>query len=324
MSRTNDSTKLRSASTGSIQNLTNMLAEREVQIRLIGGPSSHETQSPMRAPYSVVDVIDGAEEETFSFETFSSLLALSHSLHKDFIIARVTTADPSEENKFFYSYYLAHQMNKVLFRTQPEEGLLHRMKARNPLNNVLVVGDVHYYRISPEQVDNVIEMHSSVHRSKQVSSSQSVIDLSEVKGEATLDESAQLISGETEESIWKFDAEYYASDDDFLMKSTVREYFKQNAVSENDHVLFTLYSPEEHIVPIPDNLNGEQEIVRSWRNCFGILASRHYIKWFLFVYLLLGLVLVKFVIPSEYAYLVGFLLVFFLAFIVVFIIEFDV
>ena len=51
--------------------------------------------------------------------------------NKDFIVARVTTVDPHDEQRFYYSYYAAHHINKVLFRTQPEEGLLHRMKAKN-------------------------------------------------------------------------------------------------------------------------------------------------------------------------------------------------
>ncbi|KAI8621350.1 hypothetical protein BC830DRAFT_1039243, partial [Chytriomyces sp. MP71] len=61
-----------------------------------------------------------------------------------FLLARVVTVDPQEETRFYYSYS-AHHINKVLFRTQPEEGLLHRMKAKNPLNNMVIIGDVHYY-----------------------------------------------------------------------------------------------------------------------------------------------------------------------------------
>jgi len=53
---------------------------------------------------------------------------------KDFIISRVKTADPNDENKFYYSYYAAHHINKVIFRTQPEQSLLHRMRAKN-VNN---------------------------------------------------------------------------------------------------------------------------------------------------------------------------------------------
>jgi len=53
------------------------------------------------------------------------------SKNKDFIIARIKTADPSASNKYFYSYYDAHHINKILFKTQPELSLLHRMQAKN-------------------------------------------------------------------------------------------------------------------------------------------------------------------------------------------------
>ena len=63
------------------------------------------------------------------------------------ILFSVTTRDPQDESKLYYSYYAAHHINKVLFRTQPDQGLLHRMRAKNPMNNMTIVGDVHYYVI---------------------------------------------------------------------------------------------------------------------------------------------------------------------------------
>jgi hypothetical protein len=64
-------------------------------------------------------------------ETFESLLLSHLNAHLDFIIARVTTRDPNDPEKLYYSYYDAHQINRVLFRTQSDQGLLHRMKAKN-------------------------------------------------------------------------------------------------------------------------------------------------------------------------------------------------
>ncbi|KAI8351885.1 hypothetical protein B0O80DRAFT_368381, partial [Mortierella sp. GBAus27b] len=100
-----------------------------------------------------VDELDALDEDPFTLDSFENLMRLHASKGKDFIVARVTTQDPNDEAKLYHSYYGAHQINKVLFRTQPEEGLLHRMKARNPLNNMLVVGDVHYYTISAKDVN---------------------------------------------------------------------------------------------------------------------------------------------------------------------------
>ncbi|KAG0206905.1 hypothetical protein BGX28_001774 [Mortierella sp. GBA30] len=100
-----------------------------------------------------IDQLDALDEDPFTLDSFENLMRLHANKGKDFILARVTTQDPNDSTKHYHSYYGAHQINKVLFRTQPEEGLLHRMKARNPLNNMLVVGDVHYYIVSADDVN---------------------------------------------------------------------------------------------------------------------------------------------------------------------------
>merc|ERR1719354_752587 len=116
-------------------------------------PPSEQRTSPVNAivpsnnPEEIVDVLDAEDEDPFTLETFEAMLKLHMQKEIDFIIARVKTADPEDEDRFYYSYYAAHHINKVLFRTQPDEGLLHRMRAKNPLNNMPIVGDVHYFVI---------------------------------------------------------------------------------------------------------------------------------------------------------------------------------
>lgn len=119
----------------------------------------HAAQRPMEedcktcsSPSQAIDEFDAANEESFTLESFANLIANAHVASKSFILARVTTADPQDTQKLYYSYYDAQHINKVLFRTQPEASLLHRMRARNPLNNMPVLGDVEYYIISPESV----------------------------------------------------------------------------------------------------------------------------------------------------------------------------
>ncbi|KAF9284934.1 hypothetical protein BGZ68_004285, partial [Mortierella alpina] len=102
-----------------------------------------------------IDQLDALDEDPFTLDSFENLMRMHANKGKDFILARVTTQDPNDDTKHYYSYYGAHQINKVLFRTQPDEGLLHRMKARNPLNNMLVVGDVHYYIVSADEINAV-------------------------------------------------------------------------------------------------------------------------------------------------------------------------
>jgi hypothetical protein len=92
-------------------------------IRLIGGPEEDDG--------ALIDVLDSHYEDTFSLEPLHKLLAMHHSEGKDYVLARVSTQDPRDESKFYYSIYDSHHINKVLFRTQPDQGLLHRMRAKN-------------------------------------------------------------------------------------------------------------------------------------------------------------------------------------------------
>lgn len=108
-------------------------------------PTINDSVLPSPDPNVIVDVLDTTNEEPFTLESLESLIKMHWELNLDFIIARVTTVDPDDETRLYYSHYAAHHINKVLFRTQPEQGLLHRMKAKNPLNNMTIVGDVHYY-----------------------------------------------------------------------------------------------------------------------------------------------------------------------------------
>jgi hypothetical protein len=77
--------------------------------------------------------------------------------------------DPNDSMKYYYSYYAAHHINKVLFRTEPSLGLLHRMRAKNPLNNMTIVGDVHYY------VVNYRESKKKLHLKTEIPSNLSVV-----------------------------------------------------------------------------------------------------------------------------------------------------
>lgn len=100
----------------------------------------------------LLDHFDADNEESFTLESFDQLIQTAASSNKYFILAKVITADPNDESRHYQSYYDAQQINKVLFRTQPEQSLLHRMRAKNPLNNMPIIGDVVYYIISPASV----------------------------------------------------------------------------------------------------------------------------------------------------------------------------
>lgn len=139
-------------------------------ISIIGAPpppsdsreTGHSTAIlPAANPCEVVDVLDAMDEDPFTLETFESMINLHAEKELDFLIARVQTVDPDDDSRFYYSYYAAHHINKVLFRAQPEEGLLHRMRAKNPLNNMTIIGDVHYYVIKPQKVQSPINFSAA-------------------------------------------------------------------------------------------------------------------------------------------------------------------
>lgn len=119
----------------------------------VPNPAMKDMKGGKNNDLEIVDMLDAQNEDPFTLEPLEGLIILHAQQGKDFILARVTTVDPVDENRYYYSYYAAHHINKVLFRTQPEEGLLHRMKARNPLNNMTIVGDVFYYVIKANAIN---------------------------------------------------------------------------------------------------------------------------------------------------------------------------
>ncbi|KNE66233.1 hypothetical protein AMAG_10472 [Allomyces macrogynus ATCC 38327] len=413
---------------------------------------------------------------------------------------------PNDETKFYYSYYAAHHINKVLFRTQPEEGLLHRMKAKNPLNNMTIVGDVSYYRISPSQAHQGSPAGSSpasaasgksakstssarhsilfdkqpttprgtarrpsaddifqyIAKSSPTDAAAPAIDLArlcppprptspatsarlgapagEVPGrrlrhQRSMSTSAvhlaDLVAGAADatrgpasssvaappatthrikvrslsyrndvaasgmaqplsvdrwlaahcgESVAQlvlednnkttgsatataapgaqrrrvprsasakgsptaptpiiYEAKFFATDDDFLMKSSVRAFFKQHAVEADDAVLFeipsstTVMLPHDHqgLDPHPalDGFHytvdrGEPMSVVAAVRAF--LRGNHLLKLILVGYVVVGIVLLKFVVPENLVFLCSFILVFVLCFFLVFFVEIDI
>lgn len=239
------------------------------------------------------EYLDAANEETFTLETFESLIRSARSANKTFILARVTTVDPNNLTRLYFSYYAAHHINRVIFRTQPEEGLLHRMKSRNPLNNMLIVGDVQYFVIRAEEVDRAwaecqLQMEQqNVLRSSVPSSSEGVgskdMLLLRRESSSSLPELRKEDGAEDTTVPPIYEAEFYATDDDFLMRGEIREFFKLNSVSADDYQLFQLNRrsdlPYDLTVLGPDGRplsHGTQAMgprPRGWHQLWGLLSS---------------------------------------------------
>ena len=103
-------------------------------------------------PNIIIDAIDSIDEEPFTLETFQDLITMHSIKGLDFILARVVTIDPTDADRKYFSYYSAHHINKVLFTTNHNRGLLHRLSSKNPLNNMDIVGDVHYFCVKATDV----------------------------------------------------------------------------------------------------------------------------------------------------------------------------
>ncbi|PJF19869.1 hypothetical protein PSACC_00319 [Paramicrosporidium saccamoebae] len=261
---------------------------------------------------SDAEYLDAANEETFTLETFESLIRVARVSGKSFLLARVTTVDPNNLTKLYFSYYAAHHINRVIFRTQPEEGLLHRMKSRNPLNNMLIVGDVHYFAVTVEEfdrawaerqmrreqqdvlrssvghseLDTVARCSSFSHRRSMSESmqlgNQSTSSLPEVTqtGPTVLDLSQ--LDDDTSPVPVIYEASFFGTDDDFLMRADIRDFFKVNSVNPDDYQLFQLHRrsdlPYDLTVLGPDGrplARGTQQTAQrqrfEMRNAWGLL-----------------------------------------------------
>jgi len=389
---------------------------KEVENAILTQDQNRIRKKP-EAPDELVDVIDAKEtEEPFTLESFNDLVRMHLEKNKDFILARVTTIDNIDPNRFYYSYYAAHHINKVLFRKQPELGLLHRMQAKNPLNNMTIVGDVHYYVIkrgSPTQNsknspsssklnDNTTYAESALERilspaierilgysqerkknlnfnpqldsfqvkktgrSNSTASSRrnsaddaavikmtspdkehmqkddfglhqttkkykdlaytnvrsvsyqndtdgvnSVTEWMRIHTQHEANRAKGLISKSksdvstpiVKECSWE--AHYFASDDDFLLDSKIRAYFKENALEKDDSVLFAMpASTAAHFTDGTQNRTGDSYVLTyrdSSGNLHGIPAKT--VRLFLILFLLVGVILIRLFVPPHLIFL---------------------
>ncbi|PVU91350.1 hypothetical protein BB559_004173 [Furculomyces boomerangus] len=99
---------------------------------------------------NLVGLINGEDEDPFSFESWENLIEAHFFLKKEFIIARVLTVD-DHYSKHYFSYYPAQYINKLLFREDYDEKRIYRMKTRNPLDSRVVVGNIDYFVIKPKE-----------------------------------------------------------------------------------------------------------------------------------------------------------------------------
>lgn len=275
---------------------TRMAAVSSV-VQIFGAPNS--TQS---ADLSKLDEIDANAHETFTLEEMRVLIMNYRKKNKDFIIARVTTSDPENNSVFYNFYYAAAEINRILFRYEPSRRLLHRMKVKNPLNNMYIIGQVFYYKITPHDVDKAIvnflfnqsnekgksrKAFSAIFRQKynfprssHLLKSKDSMDIQEqrntgdgIEQKSYKDIIEDVSKGKIEipekfedgKKI-KYSAKYFASDDDFLIKQEVRDCFKRNALEPDDEFLYDLDRAQNDFMALLDeDSQEEEEDVNDWR-----------------------------------------------------------
>lgn len=98
---------------------------------------------------AVIDSVPVDYDDAFTLDSFLDCCSNYHDAQKAFLIARVSTNDPKQPQKAFYSYYNAYQLNKILFRTQQvgARRMLHRLFVLNPLTNSDIIGEVEYFKV---------------------------------------------------------------------------------------------------------------------------------------------------------------------------------
>lgn len=273
--------------------------EVSTQVKILGGPNNTPSLS-----LTQLDLIDGDENEVFTLEPMRKLIAESKEIGKDFIIARITTSDPADANIFYNYYYSAFEVNKILFKYESNRKLLHRMKVKNPLNNMYIIGQVSYYKVTTQEFDRaVVEYYfgdpsppqqtrrafSAIIRDSTHNREQRVTE----KGRSK--DTNDIISGSGTKQIYEgrspreivekvkkglfflhtedlgkkkmiYDATYFACDDDFLLRSDVRDYFRKNSPDPEDDFLFELDRTNNDIFALLETTSeSNDEEISGWK-----------------------------------------------------------
>ncbi|KAH9411017.1 hypothetical protein HK407_09g14330 [Ordospora pajunii] len=170
-------------------------------------------------------VLDTDTIEAFTLEKFKTLMVSCMKEEKDFVIAMVTTNDPSTGH-VFHSYYSAIYLNNLLFCVEGGY-LMSRMGVKNPVNNLRITEKVLYYKILHKELLCIWRKHCSMHGSG---------------GSAAHDHECLSIK-----------AQYFASSEDFLFDSSVRQYFASNS-DGNECFTYGFNSTGDSITIVDDQL----------------------------------------------------------------------
>ncbi|KAF7698609.1 hypothetical protein CDIK_1394 [Cucumispora dikerogammari] len=191
--------------------------------------------------------IDADLQETFSLCSFRHLMIEKFRQKKDFLIARVASItecilDGTKTKHTSFFFFCANALNKYLFKYEAERRLLHRMRVRNPVNNVFILGKVEYFKVN-YSLSLFIELQSKP----------DVFD-------GSVDSSDYFQSHKhktTEEMLIK--GTRFATDEDFLIKPETRQFFKQNCDLENEEFLFKFSRENSGIIDMLQSMESTED-----------------------------------------------------------------
>lgn len=269
------------------------------RVMLFGGPNDTNSSENIQT-----DEIDANAYETFTLEEMKKLILSYRKKNKDFLIARINTPDPGDQTVLYNFYYSAAEVNRVLFKFSANKRSLHRMKVKNPLNNMYIVGQVFYYKISIENIDKAIvkyffvndEKNNKVKRVFSAVSCKSNTqrkDRIDLRSKDCLDipnkKDKNNISEKTYKEIMddikqgkiripekipsdrqiKYCAKYFANDEDFLLEADIRKYFELNALEKEDDFLYEIDRTQtDFLALLDDNSEETDEDISNWRRIF--------------------------------------------------------
>ena len=178
------------------------------------------------------------------------------------------------------------------------------MKVKNPLNNMFIVGQVFYYKITTCEVDRAITEYfynnsfenenikmtfserppissSETENAELISKNENFLDTSKsVCGTAHenkinyLKENCSPLPKVDKNKKLIYDTHYFASDDDFLVNSEVRDYFRANALDPEDEFLYEIDRTHNDFLALLEEMSNEEDNeVSDWRRIFSAHIS---------------------------------------------------
>jgi hypothetical protein len=184
---------------------------------------------PASFPGSRAILLDTDTIETFTLESFKELMVSHFRGGLDFVVAQLTTEDCTGENTF-HSFYSASEINRVLFCVGDDNKLLYRVKMRNPINNLDVVGEVKYYRVTQELVLGEIERRRGTSRDTLCSAAGEEMHMGEHMASAIQKHSGTADALRRIFGSLVLRSEFFATDEDVLFRPGIREYIEGNSL----------------------------------------------------------------------------------------------